>query len=52
MDNLFNFVKTLTLTHDAGVGLPTINPDDESDLVEPINPDDVGDADCNGKELN
>ena len=24
----------------------TINPDNESDLVEPINPDDVVDADC------
>jgi hypothetical protein len=91
MDNLFQFVKTLTLADDEarkrGFELArengkklyhetrrklrelqiksgeiicldykptneTINPDDESDLVEPINPDDVGDADCNSKEHN
>jgi hypothetical protein len=42
MNNLFNFVRALTIAHDINMGLPTqkYNPDDVPDYIEPINPDD------------
>ena len=44
MNNLFEFVKALTIAHDFCEGLPIVNPDDESELVDQINPDDTGES--------
>ncbi len=54
MNDLFQFVKDVTVVNDINMGLPaqkynhdydapgSVNPDDVPDYIEPINPDDCG----------